>query len=476
MISHARACRRAPLAAALAALAVAATLLALAPPAEASRSQWTMFDAPRELMSDDAATREATLNEFESLGVDWVRVILYWHSVAPNADSKRDPAVRRTDPRSYDWTRYERVVNAARARGMNVLLTVSGPVPKWATRRERDKVTRPSPTQFRRFMIAAGRKFRGSVRYWAVWNEPNHPQFLKPQFTGRGRRRHAASPGIYRKLVRAARAGLDKSGNRHDRMLVGDTAPRGTSRVVAPVPFVRGTFCLTRSWHKRKRCGRLDVDGWAHHPYTTRRGPWWIPPQRGDVTIATLSRLRRALDRAGRARAVRRGLGIYLTEFGIQSRPDPYVGVSETKQAEYRSIAERIAWRNPRVRAFSQYLMRDDLPRAGRAYLRYGGFESGLRHSHGQRKRAYRGFRLPLAARRRGRRSVHLWGLVRPARGRARVTIEYRNRHSRKWRRLKSDVTNRRGYWTTTTRRRAGRRYRVRWGRHLGAPTRVYPR
>ena len=92
------------------------------------------------------------------------------------------------------------------------------------------------------------------------------------------------------------------------------------------------------------------------------------------------------------------------------------------------------------------------------------------------RKRAYRGFRLPLAARRRGRRGVYLWGLVRPAHGRTRVTIEYRNRHSRKWRRLKSDVTNRRGYWSTTTRQRAGRRYRVRWGRHLGAPTRVYPR
>ena len=77
-----------------------------------------MFDAPRELMSDDAASRESTLNEMQSLGVDWVRLFLYWHSVAPNADSKRDPDVRRTDPRSYDWTRYERVVNAARARGM----------------------------------------------------------------------------------------------------------------------------------------------------------------------------------------------------------------------------------------------------------------------------------------------------------------------------------------------------------------------
>jgi hypothetical protein len=201
-----------------------------------------------------------------------------------------------------------------------------------------------------------------------------------------------------------------------------------------------------------------------------------VPPERGDVTIGTLSRLRRALDRAGRARAVRRGLGIYLTEFGIQSKPDPYVGVSETRQAEYRSIGERIAYRNPRVRAFSQYLMRDDLPRAGGATLRYGGFESGIRRSGGAPKRSYRGFRLPLTARRRGRRGVALWGLVRPARGRTRVTIEYRDRHARRWRRLKTRRTNHRGYWAATTRRRTGRRYRVRWGRHLGAPTRVYRR
>ncbi len=468
--------RRMALAALLMALAATTCVFALAPPAQANRSQFTVFDAPRELMSDDAATRESTLSEIHSLGANWIRVILYWHSVAPDANSKRDPHFKRTDPRSYDWSRYERVINSARAKGMRVLLTVSGPVPKWATRHERDTVSWPSPTQFRRFMIAAGRKFGPSVSYWAVWNEPNHPQFLKPQFAGHGRHRHAASPGLYRKLVRAARAGLNKSGNRRDRMLVGDTAPRGTPRVVAPVPFVRGTFCLTRGWHKRRGCGRLDVDGWAHHPYTTRRGPWWVPPQRGDVTIGTLSRLRRALDRAGRARAVRRSLAIYLTEFGIQSKPDPYAGVSETRQAEYRSIGERIAYRNPRVRAFSQYLMRDDLPRAGSAAERYGGFESGIRRSGGGRKRAYRSFRLPLTASRRGRHGVYLWGLVRPARGRTRVTVEYRNRHSRKWRRLKTDSTNRRGYWATTTRRRSGRRYRVRWGRYLGAPTRVYRR
>jgi hypothetical protein len=134
--------------------------------------------------------------------------------------------------------------------------------------------------------------------------------------------------------------------------------------------------------------------------------------------------------------------------------------VGEKRQAEWRAIGERIAWGRGRVRAISQYLMRDDLPRRGRD--RFGGFESGLRYADGERKQSYRGFRLPLVARRDGRR-VRLWGLARPADGRTRVEVRYRNRGSRKWRRLKRDRTDRRGYWRTTTRYRRGRTYRVHW-------------
>jgi hypothetical protein len=196
-----------------------------------------------------------------------------------------------------------------------------------------------------------------------------------------------------------------------------------------------------------------------------------------------LSRLNRALARAGRAHAVRRGLPIWLTEFGIQSRPDRVWGVGETAQAEYRAISERIAWNNRRVSAFSQYLMRDDHPIAGASspMERYGGFESGLRLSWGRAKRAYSGFRIPLAALRAGLRRVRLWGLVRQAHGRTRVSIDYRNRGSRQWRLLKRDRTGRRGAWTTTTRYRKGRSYRVRWvakdgTRYTGPRTRVHRR
>jgi hypothetical protein len=54
------------------------------------------------------------------------------------------------------------------------------------------------------------------------------------------------------------------------------------------------------------------------------------------------------------------------------------------------------------------------------------------------------------------------------------VRIEYRNRGSHRWHRLKSAHTNGRGYWSARTRYRRGRRYRARWRHYAGPPTRVY--
>ena len=452
-------------------LAVALLALALPAAASAKRSQFTIFQATREVRSSDPAVRGRALDEIRALGVHWLRVNLYWQDVVQEVDAASVPDFDETDPDAYPgWGLYDGILEDARKRDMRVLLTVTGPGPRWATRSREDRVTRPSPARFERFVTAVGRRYGEQVDYWSVWNEPNHPDFLAPQYS-RGR---AYSPRLYRQLFRAARDGLERSGNERDRVLMGETAPRGNSNVVHPLAFVRGSLCLTSSYRKRRGCGSLDVDGWAHHPYTTSKGPWFVSRQRDDVTIGSLSRLTKALDRARRVHAVRKRVDLYLTEFGVQSEPDPFSGVSEARQAEYRSIGELMAYRNPRVRAFSQYLLRDDLPRAGRAYLRYGGFESGLRHSGGQAKWAYDGFRLPLVAERGSR--TRLWGLVRLADGATSVRIEYRNRGSSKWRPLKRDRTDSRGYWATTTSYRPGRSYRVRWEEFAGPPTRAYRR
>ena len=459
-------------------LIVLLAVLVLPAAAQARSSQFTMFEAPRELLSDDAALRGQTFDEIQGFGVNWVRVVLYWQSVAPDPDGRTVPPFDERDPAAYrGFGRYDRLIAEARARGLRVLLTVSGPVPRWATRDRNDHVTRPSPTRFERFMTAVGRRYRDQISHWAIWNEPNHPDFLAPQYSGH---KYPVSPGIYRTLVQAADKGLRASGNVHDRMWIGETAPRGTGKVVAPLTFLRGALCLNTRYHKRSACHKLPGDGWAHHAYTPASGPFFVPPSRNDVTIGVLGRLNSALARAGRAGAIRKDMPIYLTEFGIQSYPDRIAGVSQTRQGEYRAISERIAYRNARVRGFSQYLMRDDVLRAGAGSIleRYGGFESGLRTSSGKPKLAYEAFRLPLIAE-RASHSAALWGLVRPATRQTRVSLDYRNHGASSWHFLKGETTNGDGYWSATTHLRNGRAYRVRWTapdgtRYQGPLTRSY--
>jgi hypothetical protein len=459
---------------------LAAALLAAAAaaaPAAAAPSQRLLFEAPNELR--DPATRPGALAELESLGVDALRVILYWNDVAPDRDARRVPAVDLTDPASYAWGEYDAILAAARERGWPVLLTVTGPVPTWATAANRDKVTRPSPALFERFVTAVGRRYGEQVDLWAVWNEPNLPRFLKPQY--RRGAKGPLSPPIYRRLFQAADAALGATGNGRDTLLIGETAPRGTGGVVAPLTFLRGVLCLDASYRRDPRCGRLDADGWAHHAYTTRVGPFFRPPGPSDVTIGVLSRLSRALDRAGRAGALRPRLPIHLTEFGIQSTPDRISGVSLARQAEFRAIAERLAFANPRVRTFSQYLLRDDQPnRAARTVLRrYRGFESGLRFANGRAKPSLPAFRLPLSALRAATgpaTRVELWGRVRPARQVTTADVLYQDRGRTRFRRLRRVRTNASGVFVLRTTFRAGRRYRLRWGEFQGAPVRAYRR
>jgi hypothetical protein len=434
-------------------------LLALPAAASASSTQSLTFEAPRELL--DPGTRDRTLDEIRAFGVDRLRVLVYWKDFAPSPKSKRKPSFDAANPDAYPfgtWHRLDALFEAAAARGMAVQLTLTGPVPKWATAGKRDNVTKPSAKEFEAFATAVGRRYADRVALWSIWNEPNHPQFLKPQFVNK----HARSPRIYRKLYLAGQRGLGASGNGGDTLLFGETAPRGTSRVVAPLAFLRGALCLNKNYKRTGKCGRVEAGGFAHHAYTTRVGPRFRPPDKDDVTIGVLSRLTRALDRAAAAGRIAPHLGIYLTEFGIQSTPDPFVGVSLARQAEYLGISEHMAYANPRVRSFSQYLLHDDKPRKGNRVERYSGFESGLRRSGGKTKPAYDAFRLPLAAESYGPNDV-LWGRVRPATAQTQVTILVSPRKGKPFKELKTLATNHRGVFGLRNKHRKQQRYRVRW-------------
>lgn len=465
----------------------AAVALLLPAAAHAGRAQFTLVEAPSELLHGDPGP---ALDEIADLGADGIRIQLAWRSVAPQPGARRAPSFDAADPAAYDgWGRYDAAVDGARARGLRVHLTITGPAPRWATPRGRDGdgLTRPDPAAFGRFATAVGRRYGSRVALWSIWNEPNLGKLLRPIF--RGRTRTLASPLAYRELYLRGYAGLRGAGVRRP-ILLGELAPQGNRQrvngTVAPLAFLRAMLCLDRRYRpvrvQRRRCARVPAQGVAMHPYSTQAGPFLKPRiDRDNVTIGVLGRLSRALDRAARAGAIARGLPIYITEFGVQSFPDRRIGVPLAVQSDYRSISERIAYLNRRVRSFSQYLLRDDPDIAAG---RFGAFQSGLHLRSGRPKPARAGFRLPLVVvPTRGRAGrARLWGLVRPARAARRagvVTIEYRDRG--RWRRLGTQRFGRDGAWGRAVRTRPGRLWRVRWtapdgARHVGSATRAWTR
>src|SRR5207237_937550 len=235
------------------------------------------------------------------------------------------------NPGNYSWGGYDWLLAKAKELHWPVLLTVTGPVPKWATSTHRDYLTHPSAAEFQQFMTAVGRHYASQVAFYSIWNEANHPAFLRPQFNANGT---PASPRIYRALYQAGYAGLQAAGLRNPQVLMGETAPTGY----------------------------------------------------GSVNVRREGRNALLHDVAQRP--------VFLTEFGVQSRPNRFLGVPVGQQAEWDAIAERIAWSNPRVAAFSQYLLRDDpLGGAPGASVHGGtiGFQTGLEYLNGKLKPLYFG-------------------------------------------------------------------------------------
>ena len=457
--------------------AAAAASIALAAPstALASHGQAVYFEASNTLLNP--ALRPKTIAQLQHLGVKALRIELYWEAVAPHPSSARKPSFAATSPASYDWGQWPTVLAEAKRLGWKVLLTITGPAPRWATANgTAPYVTRPDDQDFGEFVTAVARELGSEVSVYSIWNEPNHPAFLRPQFKSNG---SPASPRIYRGLYQSAYAGLQAAGIAHPHVLFGETAPTGYDSVksllhregsrallhdVAPLAFLREALCLNSHYRKSSSCGELQMAGYAHHAYTIAVPPSYKRVGVDDVTIGVLGRLSSALELAARAHAIPAGVPIYLTEYGVQSYPNRQLGVPASVQAEYDAMAEQIAYENPRVAAFSQYLLRDDPlggPPGASVHGGTVGFQTGLEYVNGTPKPLYYAWPLPLTVTRR-HTGVSLWGLIRPAVGATSLTVLVKAPHARAYRTLADVHTNSAGYWTLTS-RVAGETWKVRW-------------
>ncbi len=341
-------------------------------------------------------------------------------------------------------------------------------------------------------MTAVGRHYGSQVSLYSIWNEPNHPAFLLPQFNANGT---PASPRIYRGLFQAGYKGLQAAGIAHPKVLMGETAPFGYDSVntrregakallhdVAPLAFLRGALCLNAHYRRSSSCANSPASGYAHHAYTKAVGPTYRPPGADNVTIGVLSRLSPGHSTWPRARTRSMAdMPIYLTEFGVQSLPNKQDGVSAVPAGRVRRDLRAHRLLQP---ACGRVLA---VPAQGRpdsagvfatsAIGGFIGFQTGLEYVSGKRKPLYYGFPVPLVVTKRGH-GYSLWGLVRPATGATNVTVLVQLKGSHRFRTLKVLRTNGAGYWALHSSTR-GVSWRVRWispagVKYEGPPIRAY--
>jgi len=415
-----------------------------------------------QLLLFDSGHLDQTLQTLSSLGVQRLRITVEWDLIAPDPRSRRAPAgFDGSNPADYPawaWGPYDTIVQAAARYGLGVNFNVTGGAPRWAVARgapsNLGSVWYPSVSAFGAFVKAVATRYSGAytpvgaaaplprVGFWSVWNEPNvGTSSLSPQ-TVNG---VEVGPRLYRGLLDAAYGALQATGHGGDTILIGELASTGhadpgSELGMEPLRFLRALYCVDSGFrelrgaaaaargcptngagsaHFRARNPALfRATGWSLHPYHLDTAPNVAsPPVDADwVTLADLPRLEGSLDRVQRVYGSHKRFPIYLTEYGLETNPPlPLFQLTPAQQAVYLNQAEYMAWRDPRVRAFSQYLLADAPPGGGSSI---SAFASGLEFINGDPKPSFAAYRLPIwmpSVRVKRGHSLEVWGCVRPA-------------------------------------------------------------
>lgn len=450
------------------------------------------------LYTEGAVAQARALDQMAALGVDTVHTVVSWRGLAPDSTATKPPeGVKLDDPRSYGadrWNPYDDMIRGAQARGMQVLLTPSGPAPRWAegcSASEREKYNpgtcRPSSGKFAQFVEALARRYSGrytdesgegrlpAVRRWSFWNEPNLNSWLSPQTARVKGRTIQKGAAMYRTLVHAGNAGLRAGGHKRDQVLIGESAPIASGgRGTAPVTFYRALFCVDSKGRKLKGSAasaigcskprRFAVGGIAHHPYTRGAGdPLTTRQSANQITIAYTSRLKAVARQGERSGLVPRGISskVYFTEFGVSSSPPgTRYSVPLDVQAEWINQGDYMAYRDPAVRSVAQFALEDD------PSFERDTFQTGICFYNQPNpcypKPAYDAYRVPIYVIDRGR-NVLVYGQARPAAAnQRRLEIQNRPDANAPWQTVQTVDLSTRGHFLRTLPARPGS-WRLAW-------------
>jgi hypothetical protein len=340
---------------ALALLTTAAALvagLAAAPSSQAARGmELAIQDESVFVVGNKRWRGEKPFDYSRALGVTRIRANLSWaYTMYPKQYSARS----RPKVIQYDFSNIDALVNRAAENGIRVHLSLTGPAPRWANSRkaqpQKGAWYKPNAVEYGKWAGVVAEHFRGRVDRYSVWNEPNWKTWLGPL---------SSAPSIYRSLYSRGYAAIKKADPRAQ-VLIGETSPyKRAGMSSAPLAFLRAVTCVNKDYKRARNCTKLKADGYAHHPYDFTHAPAFEYPGEDNVTIGTLSRLTKALDRLSRAGVLRKNGGgrmpLYLTEYGYFASGKR--ALPAKTRSRYLQQAYTLALKNSRVKSQLQYLL-----------------------------------------------------------------------------------------------------------------------
>ena len=409
-------------------------------------------DRVYQVPAKDAESRVQTMTR---MGASIIRVDTRWDVVATkrpkNPKDQNDPA--------YDWSAYDVIVDQAAKRGVRVLMTVWG-TPSWAadpavpkSARFPDNSRRPLKAgDYGNFAYALASRYtpRG-VRDWEIWNEPNIPLFMRPQFRKQGRTWANVSVGTYSALAKAFYANV-KQVDKNSRIAGVVTSPAGDQ---CPSSCPKSANARTSPSNfltlLNKPGNRPPMNAVSHHPYpiTTPRDTNF--PGSSYIDLYNLNRFQQEVDRT-----YLRGKKLWLTEFGFATvKVSEYsMFVSEAEQAQYLQDAYRRVRPNKRIGMFVWYFLQDN-----------GAWGSGLLKQDGKAKPAAEVFSIPMSPLSsrpiRPGGTATLVGQVRTTRQSTEVTVQAKSGDA--WNDVALVTTGRDGSFALNVKPSSSTTYRATW-------------
>jgi polysaccharide biosynthesis protein PslG len=121
----------------------------------------------------EPAKRERAVQMIADAGFHWIRQEFPWEDIEIHA--KGDFEDRRHEPHRSAWAKYDHIVALAEQYGLDIIVRLSNP-PAWSRAQGNQAGTLAPPDNledYGDYVETVVRRYRGRIRYYQIWNEPN---------------------------------------------------------------------------------------------------------------------------------------------------------------------------------------------------------------------------------------------------------------------------------------------------------------